>query len=396
MRNGTKVIKFLLVLLVLVILGGFWVLTNDNIIPQFFSKQQDSKDTKDDIAQSFDFENSDENKPGSNSVVIQLGPDNIADMVEQVSASIVNIETKTVSSNEGFDFYSDPFFRQFFGDNMLRPREFYQNAIGTGFVIDASGLIVTNQHVIDNASEISVNFSGGEKYTAEVIGQDYELDLAVIKVETRKELPLLKIGDSDSIRVGEWVIAIGNPYGLDHTVTVGVVSAKGRPIRIEDRSYKNLIQTDAAINPGNSGGPLLNPQGEVIGINTAVNANAQGIGFAIPINTAKEILNELISTGKIARPYLGLYLQEIDNNLSQYLSVEEKGVAIAEVVTGGPSDKAGLKKYDVIVGINKVAVNDYDHLQELLKEYNIGATIELNIIRGGGAMDVNVILAEKP
>ncbi|MDR1616217.1 MAG: trypsin-like peptidase domain-containing protein, partial [Syntrophomonadaceae bacterium] len=328
----------------------------------------------------------------------QLGPDNIADMVEQVSMSIVNIETKAVSNsnNEGFDFYDDPFFRQFFGDNMLRPREFYQNAIGTGFVIDPSGLIVTNQHVIDNASEISVNFSGGEKYAAEVIGQDRELDLAVIKVKTEKELPLLKIGDSDSIRVGEWVIAIGNPYGLDHTVTVGVISAKGRPIKIEDRSYKNLIQTDAAINPGNSGGPLLNPQGEVIGINTAVNASAQGIGFAIPINTAKEILNELISTGKIARPYLGLYLQEIDDNLSQYLNVNTNGVVVADVVEGGPSDKAGLKKYDVIVGINKVNVNNYEHLQELLKGYNIGETIELNIIRDGNSMNVNLILAEKP
>jgi Do/DeqQ family serine protease len=319
-------------------------------------------------------------------------------MVEQVSMSIVNIETKAVSNsnNEGFDFYDDPFFRQFFGDNMLRPREFYQNAIGTGFVIDPSGLIVTNQHVIDNASEISVNFSGGEKYAAEVIGQDRELDLAVIKVKTEKELPLLKIGDSDSIRVGEWVIAIGNPYGLDHTVTVGVISAKGRPIKIEDRSYKNLIQTDAAINPGNSGGPLLNPQGEVIGINTAVNASAQGIGFAIPINTAKEILNELISTGKIARPYLGLYLQEIDDNLSQYLNVNTNGVVVADVVEGGPSDKAGLKKYDVIVGINKVNVNNYEHLQELLKGYNIGETIELNIIRDGNSMNVNLILAEKP
>jgi serine protease Do len=222
------------------------------------------------------------------------------------------------------------------------------------------------------------------------------MDLAILKVETKEKLLPLTLGDSDKLRVGEWVIAIGNPYGLDHTVTAGVVSAKGRPMQIEERVYKDLIQTDAAINPGNSGGPLLNTKGEVVGINTAVNAQAQGIGFAISINTARDILDELISKGKVIRPYIGIYLQPVDQSIADYLNVENKGIVVVAVEPGSPAEKAGLAKYDVITSINDKAVNNYDELQEILKGHKVGDTIVLEVYRKAKPMIVSLQLAEKP
>lgn len=329
---------------------------------------------------------------------VTIGPTGIADMVEKVSNAVVNIETSVVvRSNSANPLFSDPIFRQFFGDNMLRPQEYVQSGIGTGFIINEDGYIITNQHVIENASEIKVNIAGdNKKYEAQVIGQDKELDLAVLKITPDKKFNTVKLGDSDNIRVGEWVVAIGNPYGLDHTVTAGVISALGRPIKIEQRVYKNLIQTDAAINPGNSGGPLLDMQGNVIGINTAVSTEAQGIGFAISINTAKDVLDELINKGKVIRPYIGVMLQSVNENLAAYLNIEPKGVAVFEVLNGSPAAKAGLKKYDVIVAIDKTEVADNDALQEILKGKRVGDTAQLEIIREGNRIIVPVTLGEKP
>ncbi|MDD4778966.1 MAG: trypsin-like peptidase domain-containing protein [Fermentimonas sp.] len=333
-----------------------------------------------------------------NTAPIIIGPTNIADTVERISPAVVNIETSTVVKNNSLDgFFNDPFFKQFFGNDIIIPQENMQKGIGSGFIISEDGYVLTNQHVIDNANSISVTVSGNnKKYAAQVVGQDYELDLAVLKIQSNQKFATINMGDSSRIRAGEWVVAIGNPYGLDHTVTVGVISATGRPMKIENRVYKNLIQTDAAINPGNSGGPLLNTSGEVIGINTAVNAQAQGIGFAISINTAKDVLNELIQKGKVVRPYMGVLLQPIDQNIATYLKVPNRGVVVADIVAGSPAAIAGLQKYDVITNIEKKPVDNYDQLQEVLKTKQVGDNVKLSIIRNGKNVLVPLTLAEKP
>jgi len=327
----------------------------------------------------------------SSSVVI--GPTNIADMVERVSPAVVNIETTSVVSSGNDVFFNDPFFRQFFGNNAIQPRQNVQKGVGSGVIISSDGYILTNQHVIDGANSITVKVVGSDSnYPARVVGQDYELDLAVLKIEAN-DLTAMTLGDSNSIRPGEWVVAIGNPYGLDHTVTVGVVSAKGRPMTIENRVYKNLIQTDAAINPGNSGGPLLNVKGEVIGINTAVNAQAQGIGFAISVNTAKEIMNELITNGKVSRPYLGVVVKQLTSSNNNTASA---GLVIDDVVAGGPAQLAGIKKNDVITSLNDTQIKTYAELQAFLKTQQIGSQIVVHVNRGGLPLVLNLTLAEKP
>ena len=327
---------------------------------------------------------------------ITIGPANIADMVEKVSPAVVNIETNTVVSNSDV-FFNNDFFRDFLGNNGITPRQNVQTGVGTGFLISDDGYILTNQHVIDKATSITVRMANNDTdYSAKVVGQDYELDLAVLKIDGNTKFTTLTLGDSDTIRVGEWVIAIGNPYGLDHTVTVGVVSAKGRPINIEKRVYRNLIQTDAAINPGNSGGPLLNTNGEVIGINTAVNSEAQGIGFAISVNTAREIINELIQTGKVTRPYIGVWLQPMDENFAAQYNLPNTGVIVANVIAGGPAEKAGLKINDVIVSLNDTNINNYEQLQDFLKTRQVGEKVMVKVIRAGKKLTIPVTLAEKP
>ncbi len=331
----------------------------------------------------------------TNSPVI-IGTSTIADIVEKVSPAVVNIETTTTVNSEDV-FFNNDFFREFFGNDSRVPRPNVQTGVGTGFLISSDGYILTNQHVIDGATQIVVRIDESDQdYQAAVVGQDYELDLAIIKVESDKTFTTLNMGDSDRIRVGDWVVAIGNPYGLDHTVTVGVISAKGRPISIEDRVYRNLIQTDAAINPGNSGGPLLNTIGEVVGINTAVNYEAQGIGFAISINTAKEIIDELIRTGQVVRPYIGVWLEPMNETLAARYNIENSGVIIASVIPGGPAEKAGLRVNDVIVSLNNTTVRDYEGLQDFLHTREVGETITVKIIRSGNAVSIPVTLAEKP
>jgi Do/DeqQ family serine protease len=322
-----------------------------------------------------------------------IGPTGIADMVTRVSPAVVNIETSIRVSAD--NLFMDPFFRDFFGDR-IPPGQSMQTAIGTGVIINENGYVITNQHVIDQAQTITVNLANGEKYPATVVGQDYELDLAVLKINANNKFSWLELGNSDNLRVGDWVVAIGNPYGLEHTVTAGVVSAKGRPMQIEDRVYKNLIQTDAAINPGNSGGPLLNLSGQVVGINTAVNAQAQGIGFAISINTVKGVLNDLIQQGKVIRPYIGIYLQPVTPELASSLGVEAQGIVVVGVESGSPAAKAGLTKYDIITHIDQKKVNTYDELQDILKNHKIGDTVILNIIRNRGPIQVSLVLTEKP
>ncbi|MGI6435916.1 MAG: S1C family serine protease [Syntrophomonadaceae bacterium] len=379
--NKNRTIQFVTILLIVAAIGfGSFYLAN-----YLWAQQAEQQKVEQQQAQ----------VPQSSPLVgpVLIGPNGIADMVTKVSAAVVNIETSSaVSSGAPF---MDPFFQDFFGDR-ITPRQSVQTAIGTGVIINEDGYVITNQHVIDQADSITVNVSSGQKFPATVVGQDYELDLAVLKISGNQKYSWLELGDSDNLRVGDWVVAIGNPYGLDHTVTVGVVSAKGRPMQIENRVYKNLIQTDAAINPGNSGGPLLNLNGQVIGINTAVNAQAQGIGFAISINTVREVLDDLIQQGKVIRPYIGIYMQSITKEMADSLGVQARGIVVAGVEAGSPAAKAGLKKYDVLTQIDQTPVNTYDEVQEVLRGHKVGDTIIMHIIRNRSPIAVSVVLTEKP
>lgn len=327
-----------------------------------------------------------------------LGADTIAAIVDRTGPAVVKIDTLTPVRNPHLDpFFNDPFFRDFFGRVMPEGQE-YRPGLGSGFLISDDGYILTNEHVIDNASEIKVTVSGfSEPFNARVVGADYDLDLAVLKIDAPRKLPYLKLGDAQQARVGEWVIAIGNPYGLDHTVTVGVISAKGRPIDIEDRHYKNLLQTDASINPGNSGGPLLNLKGEVIGINTAVNAQAQGIGFAIPSDTVKGVLGELIKKGKVVRPWLGVQVQQVDENWANYLKLPRaEGALVVGVVPGSPAERAGITRGDVVLEIAGRKIKTPDDLVAAIKDQKVGATVELLLWREGKLVRIRVVINEKP
>lgn len=324
----------------------------------------------------------------------------ITQIVKKAGPAVVNINTITKTESVRYNpFFDDPFFREFFGRDFgfdLGPR--VSRGLGTGFIFRKDGYILTNEHVIHGAQEIKVTVAGYDQdFKAEVIGSDYELDLAVIKIDAPDDLPVLKLGESEDAQVGEWVIAIGNPYGLDHTVTVGVLSAKGRPVEIQDRVYKDLLQTDAAINPGNSGGPLLNLKGEVIGINTAINAAAQGIGFAIPSSTVKEVLEELISKGKVVRPWMGVILQEVTKDLAEILEYEgTEGAVISYVAPEGPADKAGLRRGDIIIEIDKKSIKTPDDVVNIIKNSQVGRKHVLLVHSRGVTKYVTVTLEEKP
>jgi S1-C subfamily serine protease len=273
-----------------------------------------------------------------------------------------------------------------------------QQGLGSGFIITSDGYILTNEHVIEGAQVINVSIVGRSRpVPARVVGADRELDLAVLKVDAGNNLPTLKLGSSNDIEVGNWVIAIGNPYGLDHTVTVGVISAKGRPITVEDRSYRNLLQTDASINPGNSGGPLLNLKGEVIGINTAVSAEAQGIGFAVPSDTVQSVLDDLIKKGRVVRGWLGVEIQDLTPTLADYFGLSgTEGVVIRGVVSGSPAERAGLQQGDVIIAWNGKKLQSTGDLLDLAREAGPGKRVQLSVVRNKKTLNVAVTLGERP
>lgn len=331
-------------------------------------------------------------------------PGTFADVAEKVAPGVVKIETvmqPTIDSRDN-PFYNDPFFRRFFHDFTV-PR----GGLGSGFIFDERGYILTNEHVIRGASKIMVTIKDYDKpIEAQVVGSDFELDLAVIKIKPPegKKLPVLALGDSSKMRVGDWVVAIGDPYGQDWTVTAGIISAKGRPLTIEEddgsgkvRQYRDLIQTDAAINPGNSGGPLVNLKGEVIGINTAINAAAQGIGFAIPINTAKEVLKDLIEKGGVPHPWLGITMVKLTPELAkEYELPIKEGVIIRDVFLRSPAYKAGLRTYDVILEYDGVKINDPDQLRSLVQKTPIGKKVNLLIYRAGQKLTITVEIGQAP
>lgn len=331
---------------------------------------------------------------GADQVSSSTGLDSISGIVDKSGPAVVKISTVKVSQNTD-PLYSDPLFRYFFGDHA--PQAQKQTGVGSGFIVSEDGLVITNEHVISGATGITVVVGDKDKsYHASVVGADYDLDLAILQIEGAKDLPYLKMGNSSDVKVGDWVIAIGNPFGFDHTVTVGVIGAKGRPITVKDRHYEDLLQTDAAINPGNSGGPLLNLKGQVIGINTAV-AQAQGIGFAIPSKTVQDVLDELLEKGKVSHPWLGVQMSDIDSELANYLALKgTDGVVVVGVIPGSPAEKAGLQQMDVVLEIDRTKVKNAKDLARLVEGLEIGHKSTLLVYRNGQLVNVGFTVGEKP
>ncbi len=323
-------------------------------------------------------------------------------VAELVTPSVVNISTVTsrAGRNPGEFFQpfgNDPFFRDFF-DRFFEGtphRRQPTTSLGSGVVIDKSGLILTNNHVIRDADEITVKFADNHEVKGRVVGTDPKTDLAVIRVPVKADLPAARLGNSDALRVGEWAIAIGNPFGLDHTLTVGVISATGRS-EVGIATYENFIQTDASINPGNSGGPLLNIRGEVVGINTAIVAAGQGIGFAIPINMARKVIDDLVTKGKVTRGWLGIGIQPLTPELAKSFGVDAEGVLVSQVMPKSPAESAGLKAGDLILAVNGTPVKDPRQLQQVIAEADIGKTVEVTILREKITHSVKVRIGEMP
>ena len=303
------------------------------------------------------------------------------------------------------DPFDDPFFKHFFGPSFRHPslpqtpEQFKSQAAGSGFLISEDGYILTNNHVIDSADKITVRMEGGQELEGKVIGADPQSDVALIKISDGRKFPYLPLGDSDRLEVGEWVIAIGSPFGLDHTVTVGVVSAKGRS-RMGINEYENFIQTDAAINPGNSGGPLLNIHGEVIGINTAIFSRSggyMGIGFAIPVNMAQTVKAQLLEKGKVTRSWLGVAIQDITEELARSFKLTRKsGALVTEVSKDSPAAKGGLKKGDVITHFDGKPVLDVTDLRNRVAMSSPGANIALTLVRDEKEQKLTVQVEEQP
>jgi len=328
-------------------------------------------------------------------------------VAERVRPAVVHIGTVQVAraprppAGPEQPFAEDPafrdFFDQFFGRRGPGRRgEFHQPGLGSGVIIDKRGYVLTNHHVVRGADGVLVRLSSKQEFRGRIVGSDPKTDLAVIRFEPGMELTVATLGDSDAVRVGEWAIAIGNPFGLDQTVTVGVVSATGRS-DVHIATYENFIQTDASINPGNSGGPLVNLRGEVIGINTAIVAAGQGIGFAIPANMVKRVTGQLMDRGKVTRGWLGVAMEPLTKELAQSLGLTDtRGALVARVSPGSPAAAAGLAPNDVVVGFDGAAVEDYRHLQRLSAEAEAGRRVKLEIVRKRERRTVEVTLAEAP
>jgi Do/DeqQ family serine protease len=307
----------------------------------------------------------------------------------------------TVSSKASAQSEDPERFKEYFGEEFYekyfkrRPRE-DARASGSGVIVDPKGYILTNNHVVENAREITVRLSDSRKFTATLVGRDPKTDLAVLKIDSPNPLPVAEMGDSDRLKVGQWAIAIGNPFGLDRTVTVGIISATART-RVGVATYENFIQTDASINPGNSGGPLLNLDGRVIGVNTAIVAAGQGIGFAIPINEARLVMTQLIKTGRVVRGWLGVAIQDVTDELSRSFGVREReGVLVADVIKGGPAEKAGVRAGDVVVELNGVKIREVPDLQRRVANVAPGETVKLTVVRDTQRVAVTVAIGEMP
>jgi len=326
-------------------------------------------------------------------------------LVEMARPSVVNIRAvKTIKGGGPVfrQFQRDPggekspfkeFFERFFGEDMQR--EFKQPSLGSGFIIDKDGFVVTNNHVIEDADQIKVKLKDQREFDAKIVGRDPNTDIALLKIESGDNLPAIKLGDSDALEVGQWVLAIGSPFGLEHTVTAGIVSAKGRVIG--SGPYDDFIQTDASINPGNSGGPLLNLKGEVIGINTAIIASGHGIGFAIPINLAKDIIVALKNEGEVTRGWLGVAIQDLSSDMAEYYEIEQKqGVFVADVFEGDPADQAGIQRKDIILELNGEKIETTRQLTAMIAKISVGESAAVKILRDGKEKTVQVTVGKRP
>ncbi|WP_256973428.1 HhoA/HhoB/HtrA family serine endopeptidase [Nostoc sp. T09] len=334
-------------------------------------------------------------------------PNFVVRVVQKVGPAVVRIDSSRTVSSQTPEEFEDPFFRRFFGDTVPpQPRQRVERGSGSGFIINSSGQILTNSHVVDGADTVTVTLKDGRTFNGKVLGEDPVTDVAVIKIDANN-LPTLSVGNSDALQPGEAVIAIGNPLGLNNTVTSGIISATGRSSSDIGASDKRVdyIQTDAAINPGNSGGPLLNVRGQVIGMNTAIIRGAQGLGFAIPVNTAQKIAQELIANGKVDHPYLGIQMvtltpeikERINNELGDRINLTtDKGVLLVNVVPRSPASIAGLKSGDVIRSINNQSVNKIEEVQRLVENSKIGNPLQMQVERNGQITQVAVKPAPLP
>jgi serine protease Do len=333
--------------------------------------------------------------PGQAPIAVQGVPPSFADLAQRASKGVVNIQTsKTVRGAHMPRAFEEFFHGTPFGQI---PHERKVPSLGSGFVISEDGYIVTNNHVVEDVDSIKVALSNGDELEAEVVGRDPKTDIALIRVETNEKLFALPLGDSDAVRPGEWVVAIGNPFGLEHTVTAGIVSAKHRIIG--QGSYDDFIQTDAAINPGNSGGPLINLEGEVIGINTAINPRANTIGFAVPVNMAKTILPQLRTAGHVTRGWLGVVIQRITPEIAEHLDLgDEKGALVSRVMPDGPADEAGIQRYDVIVEFDGQDVEEMNDLPRIVASTPVEKKVSVVVLRDGKrkSLDARVGEMEEP
>jgi len=333
-------------------------------------------------------------------------PPSFADLVESVKDSVVNISTTQtlkenpmqpfLGPNSPFhEFFGEKEWKKFFGE--MPQAQMKTHALGSGFLISDDGLILTNNHVVEKADEIKIKTIDGSEYDAKVVGRDPKTDIALIQIQAKPKgkLPApAKLGDSEAIRVGDWVIAVGNPFGLGNTVTAGIISAKGRVIGAGQ--YDDFLQTDAAINPGNSGGPLFNENGEVVGINTAIVAQGQGIGFATPINMAKDILDQL-KTGKVIRGWLGIMIQDITPDLAESFGIKEtKGVIIADIVPGGPAETGGLKRGDIVEKLNGKQIENANQLSRTVAALKPESQVSIEVIRDGKPVTVKLAIGTMP
>jgi len=329
---------------------------------------------------------------------LRMVPVDIPQLFKEVSPAVVNISTtQVVKFNRprmrnpfGQQDPFDEFFNNFFGRT---PKEQKRRSLGSGFIVSPDGYILTNNHVVEKADEVTVTLLDKEEFKAKVVGSDPKIDIALIKIDAKKKLTYVALGDSDKLDVGEWVVAIGNPFGLGHTVTAGIVSAKGRIIG--SGPYDDFIQTDASINPGNSGGPLFNLKGEVVGINTAIVQGGQGIGFATPIQLAKSVLDQLKEKGKVTRGWLGVYIQRLTPEAAENLGLSGRGGAlVSDVTSGGPAEKAGIRSGDVIVGFNGKEIRDEHDLPQAVASMKPGKTVDVRLLRDGKETTIAVTIAE--
>ena len=370
-------------LLVIGILVGLLLASRLNLISQLTAKNQVSSRSVDTLTQLSEA---------------------LSDVAAVSTPSVVNISTTRVikSRDEApFDFFDDPFFRRFFGDQFPHqdvPKEHKEQSLGSGVIVSEDGYIITNNHVIEKAQEIKVLLGDKRDFKAKLVGADPKTDIAVIKIDARG-LPALSWGDANKLKVGEIVFAIGNPFGLNQTVTMGVISAVGRAnVGIAD--YEDFIQTDAAINPGNSGGALLNARGELVGINTAIISRTggyQGIGFAVPSSMARQVMDSLVKYNKVVRGWLGVSIQEVTSDLAEEFGVRNlKGALISRVMKGSPADKAGIRQGDVILQFNGKDVEDTGHLRNMVSQTPIASKVKVRLLRQKKEIEVEVVVSELP